>query len=58
VQTDLDIGHVDPRFDGRLSVHYKTSTPDDVLAALPARSLAFAVSPEYVFDMPGVRVRI
>jgi len=58
VQMDIDIGHVDPRFHGGLSLHHKTSIPNDVLAALPARSLAFAVSPEYVFHMLGVRVRI
>lgn len=33
------------------------TVPADVLAALPTRSLAFAVSPEYVFHMLGVRVR-
>jgi hypothetical protein len=58
VQMDIDIGHVDPRFQGRVSLHYKTSIPDDVLAALPARSLAFAVSPEFVFHMLGARVRV
>jgi hypothetical protein len=31
--------------------------PDNVLAALPSRSLAFAVSPDNVFHLLGVRVR-
>jgi hypothetical protein len=57
VQMDIDIGHVDPRFHGRLSLHYKTSIPGDVLATVPTRSLGFAVSAEYVFHMLGVRVR-
>jgi hypothetical protein len=57
VLLDLDIKHVDPRFHGQLSLQYRTSIPDDVLAALPKRSLAFAVDPAYVFHMLGVRVR-
>jgi len=39
------------------SLKDKTSLPDDVLAALPSRSLAFGVTPDYVFHMLGVRVR-
>ena len=58
VQFDLDLNRVDPRFRGHLSLKYKTSLPGDVLAALPSRSLAFGVSPDYVFRMLGVRVRI
>lgn len=42
---ELDLSRVDTRFHGHLSLHYKTSIPDDVLTALPTRSLAFAVSP-------------
>jgi hypothetical protein len=57
MQFDLDVNHVDPRFRGHLSLKYKMSLPDDVFAALPSRSLAFKVSPDYVFHMLGVRVR-
>lgn len=57
VGMDIDIGHVDPRFRGHLSLRFKTSLPDDVLAALPSRSLAFGVPPDYVFHLLGVRVR-
>jgi len=57
VQTDIDIGHVDPRFRGHLSLRFKMSLPDDVLTALPSRSLAFGVPPDYVFHLLGVRVR-
>ena len=57
VLLEIDLSRVDARFHGHLSLHYKTSIPDDVLTALPTRSLAFAVSPEYVFDLLGVRVR-
>lgn len=35
----------------------KVAVSDDALADLPSRSLAFGVSPDYVFHMLGVRVR-
>jgi hypothetical protein len=54
---DLDINRVDPRFRGHLSLNYKMTIPDDVVAALPSRSLEFQVSPDYVLHMLGVRVR-
>jgi hypothetical protein len=57
VLLEIDLSRVDTRFHGQLSLHYKTSIPDDVMTALPTRSLTFAVSPEYVFHMLGVRVR-
>ena len=57
MQFDLDVHRVDPRFRGDLSLKYKMTLADDVLAALPSRSLAFAVTPDYVFHMLGVRVR-
>jgi hypothetical protein len=57
VQFDLEVNRVDPRFRGQLSLTYKMSLPDDVLAELPSRSLAFGVSPDYVFHMLGVWVR-
>jgi hypothetical protein len=57
LEMDLDVGQVDARFRGRLSLHFKTSIPDDVLGVLPSRSLSFSVTAEYVFHMLGVRVR-
>ena len=57
MQFDIDVHRVDVRFRGRLSLKFKMSLPADVLAALPSRSLAFGVSPDYVFHMLGVRVQ-
>ena len=57
VRLDVDVKRVDPRFHGDLALDFKTPLTDDVLAALPARSLAFDVTPEYVFHMLGVRVK-
>src|SRR5262249_13882542 len=53
LQFDLEINRVDHRFRGHLSLKYKTSLPDDVLAALRSRSLAFGVTPDYMFHMLG-----
>jgi hypothetical protein len=57
VRMELDVKRVDPRFKGELILEFKIPLTDDVLAALPARSLAFDVTPEYVFHMLGVRVK-
>lgn len=54
VQVDVDVAEVDPKFSGELSLHYKAAIPDDVLAALPRRSLAFDMPPDYVFRAVGV----
>jgi hypothetical protein len=54
VHIEVDIGEVDPKFNGHLSLNYKTTIPDDVLMRLPRRSLAFAVPPEYVLRAVGV----
>ena len=51
---EVNIGEVDPKFDGHLSLNYKTSIPADVLIRLPRRSLAFEVPPEYVLRAVGV----
>jgi hypothetical protein len=51
---EVDIGEVDPKFNGNLSLNYKTAIPDDVLARLPRRSVAFEVPPEYVLRAVGV----
>ena len=54
---DVHVKRVDSRFHGELVLYFKTPLTDDVLAALPVRSLAFDVTPEYVFHMLGVRVK-
>ncbi|BBZ46192.1 hypothetical protein [Mycobacterium parmense] len=54
LQVDVDVARVDPRFSGELSLHHKVAVPDDVLAGLPKRSLAFDMPPEYVFRAVGV----
>ncbi len=48
---------MDPKFDGHLSLNYKTEIPEDVLMRLPRRSLAFEVPPEYVLRAVGVPAR-
>ena len=53
----IDLPQVDPRFHGDLSLHFPMTLPNDAVAALPSRSLAFPVSAEYVFHMLGVRAR-
>jgi hypothetical protein len=57
LQIEVDIGQVDPKFDGHLSLNYKASVPKDVLMRLPRRSLAFDVPPEYVLRAVGVPAR-
>ncbi|OBJ53381.1 hypothetical protein [Mycobacterium sp. 1423905.2] len=54
LQLELDIAEVDERFHGHLSMHFKATLPEEVLARLPRRSLAFDVPPEYVFRAVGV----
>lgn len=49
-----DVAEIDRRCHGRLSLHYKTEIPAELLARLPLRSLAFDVGPEYVFRAVGV----
>ena len=54
LQVDLDTAAVDERFHGHLSLHFKDTIDDGVLARLPRRSLSFDVPPEYVFRAVGV----
>lgn len=54
LQVDLDVGAVDDRFSGELSLHYKAAIPDDVLNRLPRRSLAFDMPAEYIYRAVGV----
>ncbi len=57
VRLDLDVGRVDPRFHGELSLQYRQPLTEDVLAQVPVQSLAFIVAPEYVFHILGVRAK-
>jgi hypothetical protein len=57
VTLTIDLKRVDPRFHGEMSETFKTELCADVLAALPNRSLAFEVSPDYVLHSLGVRAR-
>ena len=54
---EVNIGEVDPKFEGQLSLNYKTAIPEDVLMRVPRRSLAFEVPPEYVLRAVGVPAR-
>lgn len=54
LQVEVDVARVDEKFSGELSLHYKVAIPEDVLARLPRRSLAFDMPPEYVFRAVGV----
>lgn len=54
LQLEVDVSAVDEKFSGELSLHYKVGIPADVLGALPRRSLAFDMPPEYVFRAVGV----
>lgn len=51
---EVNIPEVDPRFEGQLSLQYKSPIEPEILARLPRRSLAFDVSSEYVFRAVGV----
>lgn len=53
LHVDLDTAAVDERFHGHLSLHFKDSIGEDVLARLPRRALAFDVPPDYVFRAVG-----
>jgi hypothetical protein len=57
LQVDLDIGDVDRRFSGHLSLRYKATVPGDVLTGLPCRQLNFDVPPEFVLRAVGVPYR-
>ncbi len=57
LQVDVDVGRIDPRFSGQLSLHYKATIPGDVLTGLPRRSLTFDSTPESVFRAVGVTYR-
>jgi hypothetical protein len=56
-QLTIDLWQIDPRFHGDLSLHFPMALPNDVVASLRSPSLAFPVTAEYVFHMPGVRAR-
>jgi hypothetical protein len=57
VEVSIDIKRVDPRFQGSLTLLYRQELTEEQLAQLPARSLAFSVTPDYVFHILGVRAK-
>jgi hypothetical protein len=54
ISLDVDVATIDPQFKGHLSLVYKADIPEDVLARLPTRHLAFDVAPEYIYRAVGV----
>ncbi|MDR3662750.1 MAG: hypothetical protein P4L86_20605 [Mycobacterium sp.] len=49
-----DLSAIDPGFSGSMSLRYKTALPQDVLAALPARTFTFDVPHKYVYLACGM----
>lgn len=54
LHVEINLDETDPRFQGRLTLDYKTEIPEAVLNQLPSRTLIFDVPPEYVFRAVGV----
>jgi hypothetical protein len=52
---EIDLRRVDAAFSGTMKLNYKRKIPDEVLAALPTRTLAFPVEPAFVYRAAGVR---
>lgn len=55
LQIEINLHGVDPAFSGSMKLHYKKTIPDDVLSALPVKSLRFPVEPVFVYRAAGVR---
>lgn len=54
LRINVDVGQVDPRCSGHLSLHYKDTLSQEVLDQLPRRTLSYDVPPEFVFRAVGV----
>ena len=52
-----DLSVVDPSFNGTLSLRYKAPLPQDILARLPTRTMAFDVPAKFVYRMVAVPAR-
>jgi hypothetical protein len=52
-----DMSVVEPTFAGSMSLHYKTTLSEEVLARLPKRSFGFDVPPKFVYSACGVPKR-
>jgi len=52
---EIDLRAVDRAFSGTMKLNYKRKIPDEVLCALPTRTLAFRVEPIFVYRAAGVR---
>ncbi len=55
LQIEIDLHGVDPAFSGSMKLNYKKTIPDDALQQLPATSLRFRVTPDFVYRAAGVR---
>jgi hypothetical protein len=51
-----DISQIDPSFSGTFSLKYKAALPQDVLARVPTRLLAFDVPPKWILSAIAVPV--
>jgi hypothetical protein len=52
---DIDLHRVDGAFSGTMKLNYKKKIPDEVLSVLPATTLRFPVTPNFVYRAAGVR---
>lgn len=55
LRVEIDLHGVDPSFSGSMKLNYKKTIPGDVLQQLPADSLRFRVTPQFVYRAAGVR---
>lgn len=55
LQVEIDLHGVDPSFSGSMKLNYKKDIPADALQQLPATSLRFRVTPDFVYRAAGVR---
>ncbi len=55
LQVEIDLHGVDPSFSGSMKLNYKKTIPADALQQLPATSLRFRVTPDFVYRAAGVR---
>lgn len=54
LHVEISLDDTDPRFQGQLTLDYKTEIPEPILDQLPSHTVAFDVPPEYVFRAVGV----
>lgn len=52
---EIDLHGVDPGFSGSMKLNYRKKIPADALRQLPATSLRFRVTPNFVYRAAGVK---